>query len=180
MKDIRPTVVYNGTTYENSFPSQLTNVGGTLFFRAYTYESGYELWKSDGTSSGTVLVKDINTNSSVAGTTDSSFPTNLTALNNKLFFSAYNPSSGYELWSSDGTTNGTVLVKDIYTGTSGTTPNSAYPNQFKAFGGKLYFNASSTGGAELWQTDGTTLGTTLVKDIWSVPMERPAVSDIKR
>ncbi len=167
VKDIRPTVVYNGTTYENSFPSQLTNVGGTLFFRAYTYESGYELWKSDGTSTGTVLVKDINTNSSVTGTTDSSFPTNFTALNNKLFFSAYNPSSGYELWTSDGTANGTVLVKDIYSGTNGTTPNSAYPSQFKAFGGKLYFQANSTSGVELWQTDGTSTGTTLAKDIWS-------------
>ena len=35
------------------------NVNGTLFFAATTRRNGYELWKSDGTAAGTVLVKDI-------------------------------------------------------------------------------------------------------------------------
>ena len=37
----------------------LTNVNGTLFFRANDGTNGAELWKSDGTTAGTVLVKDI-------------------------------------------------------------------------------------------------------------------------
>ena len=35
-------------------------VGQTLFFSAVDGASGRELWKSDGTEAGTVLVKDIN------------------------------------------------------------------------------------------------------------------------
>jgi ELWxxDGT repeat protein len=34
-------------------------MNGTLFFTANDGVNGYELWKSDGTSSGTVLVKDV-------------------------------------------------------------------------------------------------------------------------
>ena len=40
-------------------PRYLTNVGGTLFFSANDGTNGGELWKSDGTAAGTVLVKDI-------------------------------------------------------------------------------------------------------------------------
>ena len=35
-------------------------VGKTLLFRASDGVSGAELWKTDGTEAGTVLVKDIN------------------------------------------------------------------------------------------------------------------------
>ena len=41
-------------------PSSLTGVGGTLFFTADDGTHGRELWKSDGTEAGTVLVKDID------------------------------------------------------------------------------------------------------------------------
>ena len=44
----------------SSYPGNLTNVNGTLFFAANDGTHGYELWKSDGTAAGTVLVKDIN------------------------------------------------------------------------------------------------------------------------
>ena len=36
------------------------NVNGTLFFDANDGTHGDELWKSDGTAAGTVMVKDIN------------------------------------------------------------------------------------------------------------------------
>ncbi len=36
---------------------QLVNVSGTLYFRAADATNGNELWKSDGTAGGTVLVK---------------------------------------------------------------------------------------------------------------------------
>src|SRR5262245_55961701 len=35
-------------------------VGGTVYFTAYEREHGRELWKTDGTPEGTVLVKDTN------------------------------------------------------------------------------------------------------------------------
>ena len=42
----------------------LTAVGNTLYFRADDGINGSELWKSDGTASGTVMVKDIDSGSS--------------------------------------------------------------------------------------------------------------------
>ena len=43
---------------------ELTAVGNTLYFGAERRNQRKELWKSDGTSSGTVMVKDINSGSS--------------------------------------------------------------------------------------------------------------------
>src|SRR5262249_29605686 len=50
-----------------AFPSDLTNVNGTLFFAANDGVLGFELFKSDGTASGTTLVKDINPGSLGSG-----------------------------------------------------------------------------------------------------------------
>ena len=90
-----------------------TTVGTTVFFTAIDGINGFELWKSDGTAAGTVMVKNINPGDY------GSQPNNLTNVNGTLFFSAagaYADNSGYdtELWKSDGTEAGTVLVKDIY------------------------------------------------------------------
>jgi ELWxxDGT repeat protein len=85
-------------------------VNGTLFFSVGTSDSGRELWKADGTTAGTILVKDINPG---AG---SSAPSNLTNVNGMLYFTAFDPVNGTELWKSDGTTAGTVLVRDINLG----------------------------------------------------------------
>jgi ELWxxDGT repeat protein len=53
VKDIDPDDGYY------SGPSGLTDVAGTLFFAADDGTHGQELWKSDGTKSGTVQVRDI-------------------------------------------------------------------------------------------------------------------------
>ncbi|MFQ5729743.1 MAG: ELWxxDGT repeat protein, partial [Waddliaceae bacterium] len=47
----------------DSTPTEMTDVDGTLFFVADDGTSGAELWKSDGTEAGTVLVKDIRARS---------------------------------------------------------------------------------------------------------------------
>ena len=64
------------------------------------------------------LVKDI-----FPGSTGS-YPINLLAVGNTLFFHAKDGVNGQELWKSDGTAAGTVLVKDIFPGLSGPSPSS--------------------------------------------------------
>ena len=133
----------------------LTIVGSTLFFNAYDGINGPELWKSDGTSSGTVMIKDIN-----PGLLGSS-PTHLTNVGGTLFFAARDGTTGYELWKSDGTAAGTVMVKDIWPGADG-----AYLSNLTDVGGTLFFTANDgTHGYELWKSNGTAAGTVMVKDI---------------
>ncbi|WP_431620994.1 ELWxxDGT repeat protein [Limnospira platensis] len=113
----------------------------TLYFQANDDTNGTELWKSDGTEAGTVLVKDIN-----PGTGNSS-PSNFTVFNDTLYFQANDGTNGTELWKSDGTEAGTVLVKDINPGT-----RNSFPSNFTVVNDTLYFSAyDDTKGTELWK-----------------------------
>jgi ELWxxDGT repeat protein len=144
----------------NSNPSYLTNANGTLYFYANDGTTGSELWKSDGTVSGTVLVKDIQAGSlgSYAGF---SRPTTLTNVNGTVYFIPSDSVNGSELWKSDGTAAGTVLVKDIRPGA-----NSSQVRFRTNVNGTLYFSANNgIDGVELWKSDGTAAGTILVKDV---------------
>lgn len=86
----------------------------------------------------------------------------MTVSNGILFFTAQNGSNtDEELWKTDGTDAGTVRVKDIYPGTTG-----SIPNQLINFNNKLYFSATdNTEGNELWTSDGTDAGTILFKSL---------------
>jgi len=140
-------------------------VNGTLFFNAITATDGAELWKSDGTTAGTVMVKDI------ALGANGSNPWFLTNLNGTLFFTAQRYVGDYELWKSDGSGAGTVLVKDIVPGDIG-----SIPRDFAPVGATLYFGADDgIDGLELWQSDGTEAGTYEVGDINpGIPGSSPA------
>ena len=160
VKDIYPGDSCNFAYYgyycspNGSFPSDLTNVNGMLFFSADDGTDGRELWKSDGTAAGTTLVTDLYPGGS-------SYPRLLTNVNGTLFFKATDATNGRELWRSDGTAAGTTLVKDIGSGALGSSPYA-----LGNVNGMLFFSASdSTNGRELWTSDGTAAGTILVKDI---------------
>ncbi len=103
---------------------------------------GYELWKSNGTEAGTVLVRDIYPEYN-----DFYTYTSLTDVNGTLFFSAYGQHiRGGELWKSDGPAVGTVLLKDFYQGGSDTGPSS-----LTDVNGTLFFSArDGIHGIELW------------------------------
>jgi ELWxxDGT repeat protein len=143
--------------------SELVQVGGVMFFVAHDGPSGSELWKSDGTEAGTVLVKDINPDPTAAG------PDSLIHVNGTLFFSANDGVSGRELWKSDGTEAGTVRVKDLFPGAEGSLydyGSSNTRNWLAAVNGTLFFTANDgVSGYELWKSDGTEAGTVLVKEL---------------
>ena len=147
VKDIDPFI--------NSYPGQLCNVNGILYFYAVDGAHGTELWKSDGTEAGTTIVKDINEGSG------SSYPQFLTNANGTLFFTARDAIHGSELWTSDGTESGTVMVKDIFAGA-----DDSFIRYIVEVDGSVYFQANDgVSGNELWKSDGTELGTFLVKDL---------------
>ena len=91
-------------------------MNGTLFFRANDGTNGNELWKSDGTEAGTVLVKDI-----WAGT-PSSWPDTLVNLNDTLYFSADDEIHGRELWQRR-YRGGYVMVREIVPGVGRSNPH---------------------------------------------------------
>ena len=76
-------------------PGSLTNVNGTLYFSANDGISGEELWTSDGTEAGTVMVADL------AEGSGGSNPGYITEVAGKLFFTATGELHGRELWVSD-------------------------------------------------------------------------------
>ena len=159
VKDINPGAA-------GSELQEFINVNGVLYFRATDGTHGIELWKSNGSPDGTVMIKDINpgANGSMAST--------LFALNGLVYFQASDGIHGTELWKSDGTEVGTIMLKDIYPGVVASglgagTPNSGNPANFTSVNGVVYFAASGGNDThEVWKTDGTVAGTTLVKNIY--------------
>ena len=91
----------------------MTNVGGTLLFTVRHGDDGSELWKSDGTSGGTVLVKSIQPGSA-DGVRDG-----LTNVGGTLYFWANDGAAGLEIWRSDGTEAETVLAFEFVPGLAG-------------------------------------------------------------
>ncbi|MFL6194291.1 MAG: ELWxxDGT repeat protein [Thermoanaerobaculia bacterium] len=118
-----------------------TVLGGRLYFRAADLEHGTELWRTDGTAAGTVMVKDI------APGVFSSDPRGMAVLADRLWFSALDPVHGRELWTSDGTEAGTRRVEDIAPAAA-----SSAPEELTPFAGRLFFSADDQAhGREPWE-----------------------------
>ncbi|WP_317898705.1 ELWxxDGT repeat protein [Aurantibacillus circumpalustris] len=139
----------NESRREVGDPTDLIAVNNLLFFNQYDGNGDYKkLWVTDGTESGTKIVKNSTLTFGLA---------NGIAFKNQLFFVDYLCG----LWHSDGTEEGTKLLKhfDLF-GVSFKGPN------FMIMDNSLFFFATdSAHGTELWKTDGTADGTVLVKDI---------------
>lgn len=127
---------------------------GTLYFAAMDTAMNVEVWTTDGTTANTTMLKDIQTGGS-------SSPANFHVFNGNVYFSAMTTANGTELFKSDGTASGTTMLKDIWSGAT-----SSYPKEFTEMGGSLYFMAENpdSGGYHhvLYKTDGTTAGTAIL------------------
>jgi len=130
-------------------------------------ESGNELvdktvrlWRTDGTAAGTAPLTaplaDIQ-----ATLTDGSLPGAAV-----LYFVGCRAEEGCELWSSDGTHDGTSLVADLKPG-----PGGSNPHALTAWRGGLYFLADDGRGTGLWSTDGTAGNTVLVTPVREAEQE---------
>jgi ELWxxDGT repeat protein len=158
-----------GTVAVKSFPAapppafnthvmQLTPAGTRLFFTVGEPVYGNELWVSDGTTSGTRLVKDIT-----PGAEDSRL-TNLTALGSTLTFFREVPATDstparMAVWKSDGTASGTVRIRDLGTGVEVDWRTTRAGNVL------VFFVRDEAGNTTAWRTDGTSAGTQSLRSL---------------
>jgi ELWxxDGT repeat protein len=152
-----------GVTYTGDVTTCLTPVGNILYF----FTNISRLWKTDGTLAGTSMIIDFyQTYNYTKG-----FLAQLTNINGTLFFTlGWDNDYGAELWKSDGTMAGTMMVKDIFPGTTGSGPLHLTP-----VNGKLYFSANDGTGAHLWVTDGTANGTVAVPNNFEIKLQHDSV-----
>lgn len=145
---------------EGSAPAWLTAFGNLVAFRANDGVTGSELWVSDGSAGGTRRVADIREGPLGSGIEE------MIAVGGQLFFRANDGVHGRELWASDG--SAAYLVKDIIPGFTGSEVNQVtMPQRFTALGDRGVVFLADT---QLWVSDGTTAGTTMLAEI------RPALA----
>lgn len=133
-----------------SYPRSFIKVGDNLFFRASTSDLGNELWKTDGSNAGTHLVKDINPGPG----SSRSITEAMIDFNGLLLFNATDGTNN-GLWSSDGTSDGTVFKQE-----TGIPTKSGF---YAIIGNKIYFRKSNGANYELWVWDGQANTSELVK-----------------
>jgi ELWxxDGT repeat protein len=137
-----PTAYYNTPCLD-----QRTAVMNNNLYFAAGHAAGYELFKTDGTATGTVALTDLSTD------TFAFAPCSLTSEGNHVYFTAYT-ATGLQLWATDGTSAGTVQISNVTGLLSGPTPTPTVLND------QFYFASyDSTNSSHLWKTDGTAAGT---------------------
>ncbi|KAA6438990.1 DNRLRE domain-containing protein [Dyadobacter flavalbus] len=147
----------NGT--ENGTVELKDNLTGAIKVYSSLVAIGSDVYFSVSNAQGTGLYKVSNTAGVTLVKAFSSGVLSLTRIGSSLYFTASNGTTGNELWKTDGTTTGTVLVKDINPGAA-----SSEPSMLTAIAGQLYFVANDgVNGPELWKSNAT--ATELVKDI---------------
>ena len=104
-------IIHTTSTPSNDHWSVATAGKRIFYFGMRGYNGTAVLWTSDGTPSGTHIVKEFN----------SRVPLDLAIHQGVLYFSAYDEIHGYEVWRSDGTAGGTYLFEDVVTGPQSTT-----------------------------------------------------------
>lgn len=153
-------------------------IGTSLLFPAIDSgaptSSGQELCITDGTATGTRMVKDISPGSASSG------PQNFVSLGSRAVFYATTSASGSEPWGTDGTETGTAALGDLFPGTMSsmiTNPDQS-PMLPAVFGGQAFFAARiSSTMTRMYLSDGTPAGTRAVDTDGVAPLGLLAAGD---
>jgi ELWxxDGT repeat protein len=143
----------------DSYLADFTLFQGSLYIFAEDSSGNETLLRSNGTPAGMVPLKVFAYPRDYSG--DLLARHSFTSAAGRLFFRQADDAHGVELWSTDGTPEGTALVKDVFPG-----QGSGNPDGLTSTGDRVFFSAhDGERGIELWQSDGTAAGTRLVQDI---------------
>ena len=142
-----------------TYCDSLVASGNLVYFSGGSAATGFELGRTDGTIAGTYLL-DV-----VPGTGNFNINNFVGDGAGGLWFSGMGSNHGTEPWHSDGTLAGTQEVVDLAAGVL-----SSNPQYFCPLGNRVVFVAAVPGagaaGEELYVSDGTAQGTSLVSDIY--------------
>ena len=156
-------------------PQRLTAWQGRLvFLAARTDDPRHRMrpWVTEGTDGTTELLADVEMRDDHLSYFEGRDRPVFVEFDGRLWFAAADRQHGDELWSTDGTPEGTSRLLDIAPGLL-----ASHPRHLAVWNGRLWFRArDGAHGMELWSSDGTARGTRLVQDInpgaaWSLPME---------
>jgi ELWxxDGT repeat protein len=178
------------TGISGSGPNSLITWKNKVYCAASQPSYGTEIWISDGTAGGTYMLKDLTPGSGSSSYYYPSFEFYPSLSNKYLYFTGI--SSSAKLWKTDGTEQGTTLVKDFVTGNLGGLANvngitiyslnssifktdttfqnsielkgtNGYQQPIFSNGSRAYFQVFVGSKYELWVTDGTIAGTIKIK-----------------
>lgn len=136
----------------SSEPTYLHASGSMVYFTADDGTHGAELWRTDGTESGTFMLKDL-----IPGGVGSR-PGPFITSGAKVFFTTFDlESNSLILWRTDGTAGGTISLHDF-----------PWIGGMAGFHDELFFSTGDgQGSSEIWRSDGTEAGTVLFKKMES-------------
>jgi len=148
------TRIVDGERLTNLFPQHFFAFNDLVFFNGTGTDDDRELWVTDGTAEGTQLFKNLATGNLTSDTPNKGTPAHFVSIGEQFVFAAYTAGTGTEPWVSDGTAEGTRMIKDIsdeyYYGSN--------PYAFTALQDKALFLSEG----RTWVTDGTAEGTKLL------------------
>lgn len=180
LKDINTQVATPGTY--NIDPANFCSLNGITYFSGYTPNFGRQIWRTDGTATGTYLFTHTPELSwSITGSVAPEIPSSLTAMNNDLYFFTANQGAfanlnSFNLVRADANGNISRLATSAPAGASSTLTNllltgttgDAARKKIVTYNNNLYFAFSDAQhGIELWKSDGTAAGTTMLTDLIS-------------
>ena len=142
-------------------PTSIAVFDGTAYFLGTGGGSSYGLWKTNGTAVGTTEVMDLSSYGQAPEDYDPQG--DLVTSGSHLFFITGDSKGGVDVWSSDGTSQGTGVVRDF----AQSPGSSAGPSilELTPFDTSLAFVLKADSGAQAWITDGTAGGTQLLTDL---------------